>query len=157
MLILVVTTPVRGEDVRKEDEKFKNFLEGVNFGYVPFKKERSVTFQDAMSFVISKAIELDSSEHRERLGISRFVEDKNWHYKDCIVFPENLEKVLIVYEDREVSLLEVVVEIAKQAKLDLYMSSAGLVFCKPSQVPELDRHKEKISFGSALYKVEPKD
>ncbi|MGJ8723621.1 MAG: hypothetical protein ACSHYB_03600 [Roseibacillus sp.] len=156
LLMLIAAPPIHGVEVPEPGDDLKSFLEGVTLAYVPFKEESKVEFLDALGYVISKSITLDSRENGSRLGMIRFVENEKRHHKDCVVVPDELDGVFIVFEEREVSLLKVVIEIAKQSKLDLYTSSAGLVFCRPNQVPKVDRHNDALVIGAPLYRVNGK-
>ena len=154
MLILTASAIAHAEDQPEARNDFKSFLEGVELAQVPFKKEKKVSFWEALSYIVSQAIELDPGEFDgKKRGLARFVEHPDRHHKDCVVAPEGVDENIIVFVEREVSLLQVVVEIAKQSELDLYTSSAGLVFCRPGQKPQVDRHGEKLVIGSLLYQV----
>ncbi len=152
-LILLLAIPVHGEDEIKKGIEFKRFLDGVRLHDVFFDKDDDITFLMAISLAISKAIELDASAVEPRSGISRFVEDKSKHIKDCVVFPGGLEETVIVYHGRDVSLHELLLEIARQSNLDLYASSAGLVFCRPNKEPTKEFPDENFTIWTTLYQV----
>ena len=136
---------------KKRGDEFAQFLDSINIGYVPFDQEGKVDFRGAISFVVSKAIELDTTENGG--GIGGFVEDDIQHVKDCIVCPKGVEEVVIVYTEREISLRKLIVEIARQSELDLYYASAGLVFCRPGKDPKNEYPEKNLRIWSKLYEV----
>jgi hypothetical protein len=155
-LTLLCTLSVRSENREEKGRELAQFLEGVSIRHVPFHKDSEVSFVEAVSYVVSKAIELDTSRDKERKGIGRFVEDDTKHIKDCVVFPDGLGKVVIICTEREISLRKLVVEIARQSKLDLYSSSVGLVFCHPNKEPSKEYPEKNPVVWSALYQVDSK-
>ncbi|MFT5905612.1 MAG: hypothetical protein ACI9E1_001210 [Cryomorphaceae bacterium] len=91
----------------------------INIPYAHFSKENDSLFIDAISFTVSWSIESDTNASSKRAGIGRFVKDKTKHIKDCFVYPKEVERMPFVYSTRDISLYDLLIEIARQSKLDL--------------------------------------
>jgi hypothetical protein len=64
----------------------------------------------------------------------------------------NKEPNLINYQARNVSVTTVLIEIAKQAKHDLYLTSAGVIFCPPGNAPFPNKLAKKGLIWDVLHK-----
>ncbi|GHC67752.1 hypothetical protein [Roseibacillus persicicus] len=152
--LLIWSISLNGEDLASKGKEMESLLDNVHLSYVAFEEEDEFTFLTAISLAVGKAIELDAfaGENRRR-GIGRFVVDSSKDIRDCVVYPKAAEEIGIVYTGRNITLRTFVVEIAKQAKMDVYTSSAGLVFCPAGKDPKKEFDDEKLSIWSSVYKV----
>jgi hypothetical protein len=61
----------------------------------------------------------------------------------------------ITYTAKKVTLTTLLIEIAKQAQLDLHITTVAIVFCSPGQQPFPNDYAENDRIVRTLYKVRP--
>ncbi len=132
---------------------FNKFLDELIIPSVSYSK---TPFINTAHSAVSRATELDSPINPRDKGMGKFALDKTKRPKDCITLPEGLMEMPITYEARNITLRQYLIEIARQAKLDLYITSDGLVFTHPTKESR-DKllSKDKLAVWSTIYSVTP--
>jgi len=110
--------------------------------------------EECLDFAWARAIELDTLEMEPKLkGISIVIRgtspEKDWKGRKL---PEDLKDVRIQYHAKAVTLTKLLQEVAKQAKLNLYTTSIGVVFCRPGNSPFPHNIEPKGQVWETLFK-----
>ncbi len=127
--------------------KTRKQLDSIILGAAHLEK---TTIAGSRNFVLSRSRELDSELDPSKKGAV------------IIIIPtepitpklkaDKKAPILITYHARKVSVTKVLIEIAKQGKLDLYITSTGVVFCPIGKAPFPNRYAKKGDILDVLYK-----
>lgn len=135
---------------------FNKFLDEIIISSVSLTAEDKPTLSTATAVAVSRSIELDNSIDPKQKGMGKFVTDKTKKAKNCVTIPKDAMNTPIAYEARNITLRKYLVEISKQAKLDLYVTSDGLVFAHPNKKSRDELlSADKLTVWSTIYKVKP--
>jgi hypothetical protein len=138
-LICIASAVCLGEDAPEPRAKDRAFLDSVMIGTYGFRDD---DLQSALHYAINRSRESDSKEaDPRRKGIAvmiRISADKDCegsvgNFNDL---PDDLKKVRLNYHpQKSITLTTLLTVVAKQVNLDLYITSVGIVYCRPGLVP----------------------
>jgi|GEM_PF-2428336 len=135
--------------------KNRKQLDRIILEVVHLKKD---TIIDSRNYVLSRSRELDLEIDPSKKGAVIIIiptEPINPKLKT-----DKEDPILITYHARKVSVTKVLIEIAKQGKHDLYLTSTGVVFCPIDKAPFPNRYAKKGVILDTLHKhkiaLEPK-
>ncbi len=128
--------------------KTRQQLDRIILGFAPFKK---TTLTESRNFVLSRSRELDTDTLDPRKKGAVIIIIPPVPIKDRLK-PDKVDPVLITYKARKVSVTNVLIEIAKQGKHDLYLTSTGVVFCPIGRAPFPNRYAKKGRVIDTLHK-----
>ncbi len=129
--------------VPKSHEKLDNII-------LPLVILQEATIEDSCNFIISRCIETDKETIVNRKGVSIV---KVPSVSDTPKLKSvKKDPPLINYQARKISVSKLLIEIAKQSKHDLYLTSAGVVFCPPGKAPFPNELAKKGVVWNVLYK-----
>jgi hypothetical protein len=107
---------------------------------IPVVRFERVSVEEAVDFARMRCIECDPGEDPTRKGVSMLILKPRREPEPADgelglgATPER-ERVRIDYHARDVPLTTLLVEIARQARLDLHITSVGIVFCPKGRMP----------------------
>jgi len=136
--------------------KHRTSLESISIPLVDFEDR---TIREAVDFVWSRAVELNTLEtDPKKKGISILI-----RYPSGELYPKwgarNPDRpaepkgIKIRYRARNVTVCDLLIEIAKIARFDLYTTSVGVVFCPPGTYPFPNANAKNGDTWEQLYKV----
>jgi len=121
--------------------KSKAFLDSIEMPVVEFK---GTTFKEAIDFVWAISVERDADTlDPAQKGVA-------------IQYPSSMKspkKVSINYRAEDATLTTILKEVAKQGKLDLYITSVGVVFCPSGFAPFPNAKEHNGKVFKTLYKA----
>jgi hypothetical protein len=112
----------------------RRFLDRI---VVPIVEFDDSTLQHAVDFAWSRAVELDQPQRR---GVSisiRFPSGAVYPRRNRRKFDrqERTDEIVFSLHAVKITLTELLVQIARRSRFDLYTTSAGVVFCPPGSPP----------------------
>ncbi|MFT5905109.1 MAG: hypothetical protein ACI9E1_000700 [Cryomorphaceae bacterium] len=129
--------------VPKIHEKLDNII-------LPLVILQDATIEDSCNFIISRCIETDKETIANRKGVSIVKVPSVSDNSKLKTVKKN--PPLINYQARKISVSKLLTEIAKQSKHDLYLTSAGVVFCPPGKAPFPNELAKQGVIWDVLYK-----
>jgi hypothetical protein len=66
--------------------------------------------------------------------------------------PQELETIKISYFSKKITLYKLLKVVAKEANLDLYLTSKGLIFCKIGTTPRHKKMEDKVVVWGTIHK-----
>jgi enterochelin esterase-like enzyme len=109
----------------------------------------SATIQQCRDFAWARTVELDSEVDPKKKGVT-------------ILIPQNLDQCNelhepeISYRAKNITLTNLLKEMARQSGLDVYTTSVGVVFCLPGRAPFPNAAEDKGDIWEAIYKTPQK-
>mgnify|MGYP006090091459 CR=1 FL=1 len=126
LLVMIITTFAFGLPAKFGNSivtKNRNQLDNL---FLPFTSLKKVTLRHSRNFVLSRCIELDLyTLDPAKKGVTMLIIPPDPIHPELKAGKK--EPSLINYQARNVSVTTVLIEIAKQAKHDLYLTSAGVI------------------------------
>ena len=126
--------------------KTKHHLDQIILNNVALEKK---TLEFCINFLNSRAIELDQEINPKKKGVS-IVNYLNFNQKR-ISDLEQIDGILIDLVFDNVSLTKLLIEVAKQANCDLYVTSKGVIFCNATVPPFTSNKMDSGIIWKKLY------
>jgi len=123
---------------------------------IPMVALHDIPLEEAVDFVRFQSAQLDREPQPASKGVSILINQPE--RKEVAASTElggggNGQGIRINYDARSVRVTDALAEIARQAQLDLYVTSVGIVICPKAQAPFPNAKAERGEIWQTLYKV----
>lgn len=146
---------IHGEEGNRFNAERRAFIESILIDSVSFEDE---TIAQALSFAWARTVELDPAMPPKEKGFSvllRYTTGEMYPRWGASSYapPQNPGKNRINYHAKNIALLALLKEIARQTGYDLHATSVGVVFCPPGTSPFPNAHSSKGDIWETLAKA----
>lgn len=121
-----------GAEISKGKPEARTALKPIT---IPVIRLEGVSLGQAVDLLRSRSIELDTVTRDPKLK-GTLIHFAHIKLKD-------VNKITINYSKEDISLKSALVEFAKQAKMDLYLTSVGIVYCPSDKEPFPNTNTQK--------------